>query len=448
MDSRITAQEAIYDVGVIGGGSATETLVEELHGSGLSIIVFEQDRVGGECPFVACMPSKTMLHVGATTGNWDEAVARRDDVTHHLDDTSHAKELTETGTVLVRARARIIDAETIEADGDHFAVRHIVVATGSESVTPDIAGLDSLGDRRWTSVEALTAQERPDRLVVLGGGVIGCELGLAFARLGSTVTLLDADSHGFSDLSDEVGDLVGAGLQLAGVTVRRGSGAVGFQENDGLITVDTDAGDSIVADRVLVAVGKRARVEHIGLEALGLDPAAGLGVDETGRVPCVGSVWAMGDVAGQGQYTHVANHQARVVADHLAGGRTRRFDDVAISSCVFTDPPVIQVGPSLADLAGDPDVIWSTGRVSDLPRAMTDDLGEGFLAIAARRSTGCVVAAHGAGPRFEELVHALVIAVDGAVPVDRLAMSMHAFPTVGEILRPVYQALLNEIQTH
>jgi dihydrolipoamide dehydrogenase len=315
-------------------------------------------------------------------------------------------------------------------------------------VTPDIAGLDSLGDGLWSSVDALTAQERPDRLVILGGGVIGCELGLAFARLGTTVTLLDADPHGFPDLSNEVGDLVDAGLRLAGVTVRRGCGAVGFLETDGLITVDTDDGDGIVADRVLVAVGKRARVDGIGLEALGLDPAAGLEVDETGRVQCVGSVWAMGYVAGRGQYTHLANHQARVVADQLAGGRTRRFDDVAISSCVFTDPPVIQVGPSRADLAGDPDVIWATGRVSDLPRASTDDLGEGLLAIAARRSTGCIVAAHGAGPRFEELVHALVIAVDGAVPLDRLAMSMHAFPTVGEILGPVYQALLNEIQTH
>ena len=445
-DARTSAQATIYDIGVIGAGSATETLVGELRGSGLSVVVFEQDRVGGECPFVACMPSKTILHVGATTGSWEEAVARRSEVTENLDDASHAEELAETGAVLVRSRAQIIDADTIEAGGEHFTVRHIVVATGSESVIPDIVGLDSLGDRRWTSVEALTAQERPDRLVILGGGVIGCELGLAFARLGSTVTLLDADPHGFADLSDEVGDLVDAGLRVAGVTVRRGTGAVAFGRNDGLITVDTDGGDSIVTDRVLVAIGKRARVEGIGLEALGLDPADQLEVDETGRVACAGSVWAMGDVAGRGQYTHLASHQARVVADHLAGGGTRRFDDVTISSCVFTDPPVIQVGPSKSDLDVDPDVIWASGRVSDLARAATDDLGEGFLAIAARRSSGSIVAAHGAGPRFEELVHALVIAVDGAVPLDRLVMSMHAFPTVGEILRPVYEELLRRIR--
>jgi dihydrolipoamide dehydrogenase len=153
----------------------------------------------------------------------------------------------------------------------------------------------------------------------------------------------------------------------------------------------------------------------------------------------------MGDVAGKGQYPHLANHQARVVANHLAGDGTRRFDDVVTSSCVFTDPPLIQVGPTQRALEGDPDVVWATGRVADLARAVTDDLAEGFLTVAARRSTSSVVAAHGAGPRFEELVHALVIAVDGGVRIDRLAMSMHAFPTVGEILEPIFASLAREL---
>ena len=155
----------------------------------------------------------------------------------------------------------------------------------------------------------------------------------------------------------------------------------------------------------------------------------------------------MGDVAGRGQYTHVANHQARVVANQLVGDGTRRFDDVVLSSCVFTDPPLIQVGPTCQELDGDPDVIWASGLVSDLARAVTDELTEGFLAVAARRSTGSVIAAHGAGPGFEELVHALVIAVDGAVRLDRLAMSMHTFPTVGEILAPIFRSLAGNLRT-
>jgi dihydrolipoamide dehydrogenase len=434
-----------YDIGVIGGGSATEVLATELRGTGLKIVVFEVERVGGECPFVACIPSKTLLHVAATTGDWDTAVARRDDATNHLDDSTHAVELERTGAVLVRARARMLGPQLIEAAGVHFDVAHIVLATGSEAIMPEIAGLDALGDHLWTTADATTTDELPRRLAILGGGVIGCELAHAFAGLGSIVTLIDEVPLAFPDLADEVGVLVDEGLARAGVSVRRGTRATRCVPAEEFVRIELDTDDAVVADRVLVAVGRRARVSGLGLESVGIEPTQELDVDERGRVRCAGSVWAMGDVAGKGQYTHLANHQARVVANHLAGDGTRRFDDVVTSSCVFTDPPLIQVGAGRRALEGDPDVIWATGRVADLARAVTDDLPGGFLAVAARRSTRSLVAAHGAGPRFEELVHALVIAVDGGVPIDRLAMSMHAFPTVGEILEPIFGSLAREL---
>lgn len=445
MEPTRAEQQHRFDIGVIGGGSAAETLADELRGTGSKIVVFEADRVGGECPFVACIPSKSLLHDAATTGDWEVAVAHRDRATSSLDDTSHAAALTENGVTLVRAQAQVVDERTIEADGTRFDVGSIVLATGSEPVVPNLPGLSTLGDRAWTTTDALTTHDRPDRLAILGGGVIGCELATAFAGLGSIVTLLDEEPRAFAQLSAEVGDLIDAGLIRAGVSVRRGTRVVRCSETDGLVTLELEDGDRIVADRVLVAVGRRARLSGVGLESLGVDPSDGLDVDERGRVRCPGSVWAMGDVAGKGQYTHVANHQARVVANQLAGDGTRRFDDVTISSCVFTDPPLIQVGPSRQDVDGDPDVVWATGRVSDLARAITDDLPEGFLAVAARRSTGRVIAAHGAGPRFEELVHALVIAVDGAVPLHRLVMSMQAFPTVGEILHPIFVSLARAV---
>jgi dihydrolipoamide dehydrogenase len=434
-----------YDIGVIGGGSATEALAIALREAGLKIVVFEAERVGGECPFVACIPSKTLLHDAATTGDWDTAVAHRDEATNHLDDSSHALDLERTGAVLVRARASVIGPQTIEAAGVRFDVSHIVLATGSEPIIPELAGLDSLGDRLWTTIDATTAHERPGRLAILGGGVIGCELAHAFAGFGSIVTLIDEAPLAFPDLADEVGVLIDEGLAHAGVSVRRATRATRCVRADGCVRIELDTGDPVIADRVLVAVGRRARVSGLGLESIGIDPSQELDVDDRGRVRCAGSVWAMGDVAGRGQYTHVANHQARVVANQLAGDGTRRFDDVVTSSCVFTDPPLIQVGATRQALEGDPDVVWATGRVADLARAVTDDLAEGFLAVAARRSTRTVVAAHGAGPRFEELVHALVIAVDGDVRLDRLAMSMHAFPTVGEILEPIFGSLARAV---
>ncbi len=433
-----------FDVAVIGAGSAAETLVSTI-GTSMQVVVFEPGRVGGECPFVACIPSKAILHVASTTGSWADAIARRDAATHHLDDTEHVKDLQTDGAVLVRSSARITSPTTVEADGRTYIVDHIVLATGSAAVMPEIDGLDPDAEWCWTSDDALTAADRPRNLVILGGGVIGCELASAFARLGVEVTLLDEVDHGFSDLAAPIGQLVDDGLERAGVSVRRGVAATGFDARPDSVLVTLDDGDSISTERVLVAVGKHARTAGIGLEALGIDPAAPLPTTDTGRLDCDGSIWAIGDVAGKGQYTHVANHQARVVADHLAGSSSRRFDDVVTSACMFTDPPMVVVGPTCADLAGDRDVVWASAELRIIPRQATDDLGPGFLAIAARRSSRLVIGGHGVGEKFDELVHAIVTAVDGEVPLDRLVMSMQPFPTIGEILHPIYQELLEQV---
>ena len=202
---------------------------------------------------------------------------------------------------------------------------------------------------------------------------------------------------------------------------------------------------------MLVAIGTRPCRDDLGLDSVGVDDADALDVDPYGRVPAAagGHVWAAGDVAGHGQYTHLANHQARVVAANIqAADRgeapVRRFDDVVLPRCTFTDPPVMAVGPTWRDLGGDDDagaaasvaadVVWAAAPLADLPRRSTDELGPGVLVMAARRSTGTIVAAHGIGARFDELSHAVTAAIDGRVPVRVLARQMRAFPTVGEVL--------------
>jgi dihydrolipoamide dehydrogenase len=160
-------------------------------------------------------------------------------------------------------------------------------------------------------------------------------------------------------------------------------------------------------------------------------------------------VWAIGDVAGKGQYTHLANHQGAVVAERIAAAATgaaahRRFDDVVVPACIFTRPPVMMVGPTPGEL--DSDVEWVEARLSEIARWTTDSLGDGYLTIGIDRSTRCVVAAHGAGARFDELAAAIVTAIDGAVPIDRLAMSMWPFPTVGDLLGPLYERALDALE--
>jgi pyruvate/2-oxoglutarate dehydrogenase complex dihydrolipoamide dehydrogenase (E3) component len=230
-----------------------------------------------------------------------------------------------------------------------------------------------------------------------------------------------------------------------GVRVRRGAVVRRVARAGDTVVAEVDDGSTIHADRVLIAVGKRARTTGIGLRRLGLDPDQPLPVGPDARVDCPGSVWAIGDVAGKGQYTHLANHHGAVLANHLTGDRTRRLDDVVSCSCVFTDPPVISVGATRAELADDADVVWAEHSLDGLPRSLTDALGPGFLAVAARRSTGTVVSAHGVGARFDELVHALVVAVDGKVPLAVLARSMQPFPTIGEILGVAFRTLLTAV---
>ena len=198
-----------------------------------------------------------------------------------------------------------------------------------------------------------------------------------------------------------------------------------------------------MTDRVLVATGRAPDLAGLGIDELGLDPEAPLPVDDAGRVACPGSIWAIGDVAGKGQYTHLANHQAKVVANHLVGTGDRRFDDVVVPACIFTRPPVMMVGPTVADV-GD-DAVWVDAKLSEVARWTTDSLGDGFLTIAVDRKTRCIMAAHGAGAGFDELASALITAIDGRVTVDRLAMSMWPFPTISELLGLVYQRALDAL---
>lgn len=437
------AHDTAHTIAVIGAGSAGEALLRELEGSTERVVVFEPEYVGGECPFLACMPSKAMLH-DRTRRTWDAAVERRGEITSHLDDSGHADEARRLGATLVRAAARIVGPGAVEAGGVTYDVEHIVIAIGAAPIVPDIDGLDVGHERVWTSRDALTTEERPDSLIVLGGGPIGSELAFMFAGFGTSVTTIDIAERPVGDMHPRVGDLVLSTLRTAGVTTVNGAEIDVVELDDETATVRLADGTRHVADRMVVATGRAPDRSGLGLESLGIDPDD-LGVSDVGRVEGTDGLWIMGDAAGAEQYTHVANHHAAVIADHLIGPGTRTFHDVVVPACIFIDPPVMTVGPSWSDLGDDPDVVWAEVEL-DTPRSTTDEHGPGFLAVAARRSTRCVIAANGIGARFDEIVHALVVAIDGAVPVDRLVQMIQPFPTVGEVLGQAFDQLLDQLR--
>ena len=420
------------DVAVIGAGSATTALVDALQGDP-SVVVFEPGLVGGECPYDACIPSKGLLHDGTVGRSWATAAQRRRELVHHRHDEQHVDALLDAGDVeLVRERAAFVDEHRIASESVVVEADHVVIASGATPVIPDVEGLDEVTDRVWTSADALRATDAPERLVIAGAGVVGCEMSRLFASFGTQVTMLEPNEHLMDTLHPDVVVEIERVVRGPGVDLRLGSRPVSVARHGDGVAVCTADGSELRADRLLLAVGKRPRLDGLGIEALGLDPELSLPVDPTGRVRCSGSVWAIGDVAGGAQYTHAANHHGRVVADRITGSGTRRFDDVVEAACMFTERPMITVGVAHASTEDDPDVVWAVVDVAEVaPRASTDEQ-RGVLALAARRSSGRLVGAHGIGPSFDELVHAIVVAIDGDVPVERLAQSMYPFPTMGD----------------
>jgi pyruvate/2-oxoglutarate dehydrogenase complex dihydrolipoamide dehydrogenase (E3) component len=437
-----------FDVGILGGGSAAEALLRELAPHNFSVVVFEPDLMGGECPFVACMPSKSMLHDAGSGSKWADTVVRRDDVVNHLDDSGHRKDARDLGATIVSEYARIAGAHSVVAGKERFRCEHIVVATGATPFVPDIDGLDTIGDRQWSSADALIASDQPDRMLIVGGGVIACELAQIYAQFGTHVTVVDPADRPFPDLHERVGELAAETLSAIGVDLRYGctvtaTSMVGSNVEVTITGADGD-NESLRADVVVIAAGRRPSTKNVGLETLGLDPTD-LDVDHFGRVAGAESLWAIGDVAGGPQYTHIANRHAQVVGQQLLGAPEMTFDGAVVPSCVFLDPPIITVGPSPDDLSGDDDVVWAHVDVEGFPRQITDDLPAGFLALAGRRSTRTLIAAHGIGPRFDEIIHALTIAIDGEVDLDTLARTIQPFPTVGEVLGVAFTELLEQV---
>ncbi len=328
-----------YDVIVIGAGPTGENVADRAVKGGLSAVVVESELVGGECSYWACMPSKALLRpmqallaaqrVGgarqAVTGALDVAAVfeRRDDFTHHWDDAGQVQWLEGAHVDLVRGHGRLAGRCRVEvagADGPVALVaRHaVVVATGSAAALPPVPGLAE--SKPWSPREATSARHVPRRLVVLGGGVVGCEMAPAFTSLGSRVTVIEMAAGLLPANEPVAGRLVEQALTESGAEVRTGQ-SVRRVERDGagVVRAQLDAGE-VEGDELLVATGRRPRTEDIGLGTVGLAAGSWLDVDDTLAVRGVEGGWlyAAGDVNHRALLTHQGKYQARACGDAIA----------------------------------------------------------------------------------------------------------------------------------
>ena len=355
---------------------------------------------------------------------------RRDALVHHRDDGEHAVQLEDNGVTLIRESARIAGEGRVVSDGHEVMAEHVVLATGAGAVRPDVPGAD--GPRVWTSADALASAERPDRLLIVGSGPIGCELSQIYARFGSEVVVCDHGAVVTDDAEPEIAGLLAEALTESGIDLRLSTELARIDDADGhLVAVVGD--DRLEVDRVLLAVGVEPRLADVGLDHLGLEPSADL-IGADGSVGGLDWLWAAGDVTPTSAWTHGASIQARALSDRLMG-RAWPDETPIMPRCIFTDPPVGVVGCT-AERAGRDGhaVIIGRADVGDTVRSRTDDLGPGAAAVVVDRSSRRLLGASIIGPRADDLVQIVTAMMAAGADLTTARRMVFPFPTLSQVI--------------
>ncbi len=454
-----------FDVIIIGGGAVAENVADRAVQGGLSAVLIESELIGGECSYWACMPSKALIRSGlalraaqrvggareAVTGQLDVAAvfARRNSIVHDWNDDSQFDWAEGTGIAVVRGHGRLTGPKhvTVTAGGGTTqaltATHAVVVSTGSDPRLPDIPGL--LDANPWTSRDATSAQVAPQRLAIIGGGVVAVEMATAYASFGTAVTIF-ARSGLLQGQENFAGEMVSEGLRALGVEVRLASPA---KVERGAYGVSLHVGDEVVvADEVLVATGRQPRTGDIGLETIGLEPGDWLHTDDTLLVTGYDWLYATGDVNHRALLTHQGKYQARAAGDVIAaralgkpvddapwGTHVATADHAAVPQVMFSEPEVAFAGlTSKAALkAGydirvvDYDLSWLAGTTIQAD----DYVGRARMVVDEKRKV--VIGVTFVGQDVSELIQAATVAIVAEVPIARLWHAVPAYPTTNEV---------------
>ncbi|RZU72671.1 pyruvate/2-oxoglutarate dehydrogenase complex dihydrolipoamide dehydrogenase (E3) component [Micromonospora kangleipakensis] len=481
------AEPELVDVVVVGLGVGGEEVAERLAEAGLDVVGIERDLVGGECPYWGCVPSKMMIRaanalaearrVNELAGaaqvqpDWAPVAKRiREEATDTWDDKVAVDRFVGKGGRFVRGSGRLDGPGRVRIGDQVFQARYgVVLGTGTR---PSIPPIDGLADTPyWTNHQAIEVEELPESLLILGGGAIGLELAQVFARFGVRVTVVEAADRVLAVEEPEASEVAAAALQADGVIIATGVKAERVSHDGQSFTVHGGGGAEFTAERLLVVTGRKAHLDELGLETVDVDASQRyLPVDE--RMHAADGIWAVGDLTGEGAFTHIAMYQAAIVVadvlDHMrrtkggpdasgtasvvggaagmasavggamsAGGATAapgsvpRADYRALPRVTFTDPEIGAVGLTEKQ-ARERGINLQVGftELSSSARGWIHKAGnEGFIKLIADADQGVLIGATSAGPAGGEVLSALVVAVHAAVPLSQLRHMIYAYPT-------------------
>ncbi len=437
-----------YDIVIIGGGSGGLVVASAAAQLNAKVALVEKDRLGGDCLWFGCVPSKSLLHASRVAHEvknssrfgiyttppdiqFSEATGHVQQVISNIQPNDSPERFESLGVEVIFGEGQFKDEKTFSVNGRDLKARAFVVSTGSRPKVPPIEGIEEAGF--LTNEQVFSLKERPESLAVIGAGPIGCELGQAFHRLGSQVTMVSSREHILPKEDPEAALVVEKQLEADGINLLRGARATKVEVIDGKKHLWV-GDEKVVVDEILVSSGRVPNVHSLNLEAAGVKyNEQGLEVNQKLQTSNK-RIYGCGDVIGGYQFTHVAGYEAGVVVQNALFFPSAQADYRVVPWATFTEPELARVGLSeeqAKERYGD-DVEVLKQEFADVDRAQAEGATEGFAKIITTRK-GQILGAHIVGPSAGEIIHEVIMAMKNKLPVSALTGMIHIYPTLSEV---------------